>query len=280
MTDVLVEAPADGVTLITLNRPESLNAMGGTLVGDLADALEDAERDRGVRCVAVTGAGKGFCSGGDVKGFAQSVGSGGGETASSEPREAPSPAVVLERSAARLYDSVSKTSLKLHTMLKPTVALVNGAAAGAGMSLALSCDIRLCSARARFVPAFGRIGFSGDYGGSYYLTKLVGYGRAREIYFTGTPVDAQRALELGIANHVFEAEELIEKGVEYCAKIAAGAPGAIARMKENFLRNEWAPIDQALREEAFNHSLSGTTRDFREGVRAFAEKREPSFTGE
>lgn len=277
MTEVLFEKQSDGVALVTLNRPDSLNAMGGSLVGDLADALADCERDQAVRCVALTGAGRGFCAGGDMKGFAQRAGDGGGDA---QRAEAPSVPAAIERSAARLFRDVSRTSLRLHTMAKPTVALVNGAAAGAGMSLALSCDIRLCSDRAKFVPAFGRIGFSGDYGGSYYLTKLVGFGRAREIYFTGEHVDAERALALGIANRVHPHDDLLSEGLAYCAKLATAAPGTVARMKENFLRAEYATIEHALEEEAYNHALSGLTRDFREGVRAFVEKREPKFTGE
>lgn len=275
MPDVLYTKQPDRVALITLNRPDSLNAMGGTLVADLADALADAEQDREVRCVALTGAGRGFCAGGDMKGFAQRVGNDGRADGA-----APSVPAMLERSAARLFSDVKRTSIRLHTMGKPTVALVNGAAAGAGMSLALACDIRLLSDRARFVPAFGRIAFSGDYGGSYYLTKLVGYGRAREIYFIGEPIDAERALTLGIANRVYPHDALLDEGSRYCAKLAAGAPGTLARMKENFLRAEHAVLEEALREEAFNHALSGLTRDFREGVSAFVEKRDPTFTGE
>jgi 2-(1,2-epoxy-1,2-dihydrophenyl)acetyl-CoA isomerase len=112
------------------------------------------------------------------------------------------------------------------------------------------------------------------------LTKLIGFGRAREMYFTGLPVDAQRALELGIANHVYPADDLMTRAIEYCAKLAAGPPGTIARMKENFLRAEAGGVEDALEAEAFNHTLSGLTRDHREGVRAFLEKREPSFTGD
>jgi 2-(1,2-epoxy-1,2-dihydrophenyl)acetyl-CoA isomerase len=148
------------------------------------------------------------------------------------------------------------------------------------MSLSLSCDIRLCSDKAKFVPAFGRIAFSGDFGGSYFLTKLVGFGRAREIYFTGEHIDAQRALELGIANKVFPDDELLDKGLEYCAKIASGPPAALARMKANFLRAEHARVDEALDAEALWMTLSGWTQDHREGVSAFLEKRDPNFTGD
>lgn len=281
MSDVLVDKHDNGVVLITLNRPDSLNAMGGTLMSELSDALTDAEQDRSVRCIALTGAGRGFCAGGDMKGFAQRAGAAGAEGSPDDTRqERPSFPSTLERGAAGLAANQRRTSLKLHTMPKPTVALVNGAAAGAGMSLALSCDIRLVSDRAKFVPAFARIAFSGDYGGSYYLTKLVGFGRAREIYFTGDPISPEHALELGIANHVYAHDDLIEKGLGFCAKIASGPPGALARMKANFLRAEHARVDEALDAEAFYMTLSGQSRDHREGVRAFVEKRDPTFTGE
>jgi 2-(1,2-epoxy-1,2-dihydrophenyl)acetyl-CoA isomerase len=279
MPDVLLDRHANGVALVTLNRPDSLNAMGGTLMQELGDTLEELERDRDVRCVAVTGAGRGFCAGGDMGGFAQRTGATKAPDADDAPKRGPS-VTGLEQNARGLANNQRRTSLKLHTMPKPTVALVNGAAAGAGMSLALSCDIRLVSEKAKFVPAFGRIAFSGDYGGSYFLTKLVGFGRAREIYFTGEHITAQRALELGIANHVFAPDELIDNGLEFCAKIASGPPGALGRMKANFLRAEHTRVDDALDQEAFWMSLSGMTSDHREGVRAFVEKRDPNFTGE
>jgi 2-(1,2-epoxy-1,2-dihydrophenyl)acetyl-CoA isomerase len=280
MPDVLFDKQEDGVALVTLNRPDSLNAMGGTLMAELSETLKECASDRSVRVVALTGAGRGFCAGGDMKGFAERAGAGGGGQADGRPTEAPSFPSQLESNARGLASNQRATSYMLHTMLKPTVALVNGAAAGAGMSLALSCDLRVFSEKARLVPAFARIAFSGDYGGSYYLTKLIGYGRAREVYFTGDPIDAERALALGIANRVVAPEDLLEEGLAYCAKIAAGPPGALARMKENFLRAEYARIEQALDEEAFNMTLSGLTRDHREGVRAFVEKRDPTFTGD
>lgn len=284
MPDVLLDKRDDGVALVTLNRPDSLNAMGGTLMQELGDTLEELERDGAVRVVAVTGTGRGFCAGGDMGGFAERAGARTGDTgaeAQTSPERSRGPSITqLERSAKGLASNQRRTSLKLHTMPKPTVALVNGAAAGAGMSLALSCDIRLCSDKAKFVPAFGRIAFSGDYGGSYFLTKLVGFGRAREIYFTGEHIGAERALELGIANHVVPHDDLIGSGMDFCAKIASGPPGALARMKANFLRAEHTRVDDALDQEAFWMSLSGMTSDHREGVRAFVEKRDPNFTGD
>lgn len=279
MADVLLDKQADGVALVTLNRPDSLNAMGGTLMPELGDALEECERDRDVRCVALTGAGRGFCAGGDMRGFAARAGAG--ETKEdAKPVEPPSFPAALERGAAGLAQSQRRTAYRLHTMPKPTVALVNGAAAGAGMSLALSCDMRLLSDRAKLVPAFARIAFSGDYGGSYFLTKLVGFGRAREIYFTGEQIDPPRALALGIANRVIAHDDLLGEGIAFCAKIAAGPPGALARMKANFLRAEHARVEEAMDAEGFYMTLSGQTRDNREGIQSFVEKREPKFTGE
>ena len=283
MADVLIDKRDDGVGLVTLNRPDSLNAMGGTLMQDLGDALRDLESDHGVRCVAITGAGRGFCAGGDMGGFAQRTGArngGDGERQQQGGGERANFAVGLERAVEGLRQTHRRTSLKLHTMPKPTVAIVNGPAAGAGMSLALSTDIRLCSDKAVFVPAFARIAFSGDFGGSYFLTKLVGFGLAREVYFTGERIDAQRARELGIANKVYPHDSYLDQALAYCAKLASGPPGAIARMKENFLRAERAHVDEALDGEAANMSLSGWTQDHREGVKAFIEKRDPQFTGD
>lgn len=290
MSDVLLERRPDGVGLITLNRPDSLNAMGGRLVPELGESLRECERDPGIRCIALTGAGRGFCAGGDMKEFAQNATQqpdgargreepDGGDAPPRRPTIATSWSQWRQR-AQEVQRSHERTSLMLHTMPKPTVALVNGAAAGAGMSVALSCDLRVFSDQGRLIPAFGRIGFSGDFGGSYFLTKLIGFGRAREVYFTGEEISAERALELGIANRVFPQDELLEKGLEYCARIASGPPFALARMKENFLLAEDVSVHEALEHEAENMSLTGLTRDHREGVRAFVEKRRPEFTGE
>lgn len=271
MADVLLEKRPDGVALVTLNRPETLNAMGGTLMADLAEALTDCEADPSIRCLALTGAGRGFCSGGDIGMFQERLESGSSGFVG--------PAAALPRRVAALRDLQRRSSLRLHRMPKPTVALVNGPAAGAGMSLALACDLRLLSERAVLVPGFGRLAFSGDFGGSWFLTKLLGFGRARELYYLGEPVDASRALALGIANRVYPADEFESAGLEFCARLAAGSPLALARMKENLLRAEGATLEEALDQEALNMYLSALTDDHREGVQAFVEKRPPRFTG-
>lgn len=272
--DVLFEQHDDGVALLTLNRPESLNAMGGDLISQLAEILARCEGDRAVRCVALTGAGRGFCAGGDVKGMVRRTETGDGAV------EPPSFAESLETTVRGLRESQAQVALRLHTMNKPTVALVNGAAAGAGMSLALSCDIRICSDRARFVPAFASVGLSGDFGASYLLPRLIGYGRAREILFTGEHIEASRALELGIANRVVPHEDLLKAGLGFCGQLAAGPTAVYGRMKANFTVGESSSFAEALDQEALTMRLSGMAKDFREGTRAFVEHRQPKFTGE
>ena len=257
--DCLFEKRADGVGLITFNRPESLNAMGGELLPQLAAHLERCEKDPDVRCVALTGAGRGFCAGGDVKGFAASGNVG----------------ITRER----LEQGALATSLKLHTMRKPTVALVNGPAAGAGMSLALACDIRFCSDQARFVTAFAKIGLSGDFGGSWFLQRLIGYGRALEAYLLAEPIDAARALEIGLAHRVVPHDELMPQGLAYCARLAAGPTYAYGNIKAAFNFAESAPAAEALRFEAGSMIDSARSQDFADGAKAWAEGRKPEFKG-
>jgi 2-(1,2-epoxy-1,2-dihydrophenyl)acetyl-CoA isomerase len=271
MSDCLFEARPDGVGLITLNRPDSLNAFGGELIPILGRYLEECETDKSVRCIALTGSGRAFSAGGDVKGMIAEDGRDGDQ---------PNFPALLESSVTRLRQAHDATSLMLHTIPKPTVALVNGAAAGAGMALALACDIRICSDKAKFVPAFSKVGFSGDFGGSYFLQRLVGAGRARELYFLGETIDAGRALELGIANHVFAEDEFMSKALEFCARLAKGPTGAFGRMKANFNLGESGTLKELLDQEALNMRLSGMGRDFTEGTKAFVEKREPNFVGE
>lgn len=275
MSDVLFEKRPDGVGLITLNRPESLNAMGGELMPLLAHYLTECEKDREVRCVALTGAGRGFCAGGDVKGM-QSRNSGG----EGGNGERPDMISSLERGVRELRQTQDDTALRLHTMGKPTVAIVNGAAAGAGLSLALSCDIRIVSEQARFLTAFKGVGLSGDFGSSYFLPRLVGMGKARELFFTNEVLSAQRALELGIANQVVPHDQLMEQALAFCAKIAAGPTATYARMKQNINLAETSTLKELLDQEAMNMRLSGLSVDSREAVRAFVEKREPNFIGQ
>jgi 2-(1,2-epoxy-1,2-dihydrophenyl)acetyl-CoA isomerase len=274
MSDVLFEKRPDGVGLITLNRPESLNAMGGDLLPLLARYLEECERDREIRCVALTGAGRAFCAGGDVRAMQSRNTSVASESGGANLMS------VLNQLADELRRSHNATSLRLHTMGKPTVALVNGHAVGAGFSLALACDIRIASENAKFGTAFRNVGLSGDYGGSYFLQRLVGAGRARELYFTAEILGAQRALELGIVNQVIPHADLLPAGLAFCAKLASGPTASYGRMKKNLDLGATGTLQQVLDQEALLMRISGLSRDSREAVAAFLEKREPKFAGE
>lgn len=278
--DVLYEKRTDGVALITLNRPDSLNAMGGHLLPMLADALQDAERDRAVRAIVLTGAGRGFCAGGDVRGMQSRNDSQSAAAADPEANPVARAMSTLERTTAELRAVHDITSLRLHTTPKPTIALVNGVAVGAGFSLALACDIRVCSDRARFGTAFRNVGLSGDFGGSYFLPRIVGAGKARELYLTAEIIDAQKAFTLGIANLVVPHDDLMTEGMAFCAKIAAGPTATYGRMKANLNLSETGTLQEVLDQEALNMRISGMSTDSREAVRAFVEKREPRFIGE
>jgi 2-(1,2-epoxy-1,2-dihydrophenyl)acetyl-CoA isomerase len=167
----------------------------------------------------------------------------------------------------------------LHTMPKPTIAMVNGHAVGAGLSLALACDIRVASDRAKLGTIFRNVGFSGDFGGSYFLQKLVGIGKARELYFTGEILDGAEALRIGMVNRVVEHEQLEAETMKLAEHLATGPTLAFARMKENLNRGETCDAATALDAEALNMQLSGTTNDHREAAKAFVEKRQPTFSG-
>jgi 2-(1,2-epoxy-1,2-dihydrophenyl)acetyl-CoA isomerase len=276
VSDVLFEKRPDGVAIITMNRPESLNAMGGELVPLIGQYLAESDQDRAVRCVVLTGNGRGFCAGGDVKGMQRR---NAPPSADGAPREV-NFVSQLERSVTDLRLSHDTTTLRLHTMSKPTIALVNGVAVGAGFSLALACDVRIASDQARFGTAFKNVGLSGDFGGSYLLPRLIGTGKARELYLTAEILSAARALEMGIVNRVVPHESLQEEGLAFAAKVAAGPPATYSRMKENWNFAETSTLAELLDHEAMNMRLSGLSRDSREAVAAFVEKREPHFVGE
>ncbi len=275
MPDVLFDKRSDGVALITLNRPESLNAMGGNLMPLLAQHLAECVSDPAVRCVVLTGAGRAFCAGGDVKAMAAAgrlpVDTGDGGR---------SPAYEFTAGVQRLREAQYRTSYTLHTMPKPTIAMVNGYAVGAGLSLALACDLRVASDQARFGTAFRNVAFSGDFGGSYFLQKLVGIGKARELYFTAEIIDAETALKLGLVNRVVPHDWLEEETMALASQLAAGPTLAYARMKENFNLGEHSDLLTLLDQEALNMRLSATTSDHQAAARAFVEKRAPTFAGE
>jgi 2-(1,2-epoxy-1,2-dihydrophenyl)acetyl-CoA isomerase len=262
--------------VLTLNRPDSLNAMGGELMPLLAQYLSEAASDRKTRVVVLTGAGRAFCAGGDVKGMAagRDILSRGGSDNGER-----SPASMLYYNVEGLRASQRSTSLMLHSMPKPTIAAVNGHAVGAGLSLALACDIRIASDQAKLGTVFRNVGFSGDFGGSWLLQRLVGSGKAKELYFTGDILKSEDALAVGMVNKVVPHDKLMEETLALADRLAAGPALAYARMKENLNRGATMDFATALDQEAINMQLSGMTQDHQEAAKAFVEKRQPVFKG-
>lgn len=262
MSDLL-EAVKDGVATLTLNRPDRLNAMSPAMLDAMLAALPRLAEDTAVGVVVLTGAGRGFCAGGDVKAMAEGR-EFGGDT--------------LEEKASALRSRM-EVSRWLHEMPKPTIAMVRGAAAGAGLSLALACDMRVAADSARFATAFARVGYSGDFGGSYYLTRLVGTAKARELYFTADILGAEEALRLGLVNRVVPDARLEEETMALAARIARGPRIALRYMKRNMNAAESGTLKDLLDLEAWHHTRCGLTEDHREAAKAFVEKREPVFRG-
>lgn len=255
-----------GVLTLTLNRPEARNAMSRAMNQALQQQLAKAEFDPAVKCIVLTGAGKGFCAGGDVKGMAAA---GDGTVGALTIDEA----IHLQRSNQRA------TAGKLFKMPKPTLAALPGPAAGAGLSLALACDMRVMASSAIMTTAFARVGFAGDYGGTYFLTQLVGSAKARELYFLSERVGAEEALRLGLTNWVCAPEDLLAKTREIALRLANGPTVAYRYMKENLNRAMAGEVDDCLDLEATHHIHCGQTEDHREAAQAFVEKREPVFKG-
>ena len=263
MGQELLEELKDKVAVLTLNRPDRLNAMSPPMLDALLEALPRLAADPEIGVVVLTGAGRGFCAGGDVKAMA-------------EGRE--SIGTTLEEKAQGLRSRM-EVSRWLHEMPKPTIAMVRGAAAGAGLSLALACDLRVACDSARFATAFARVGYSGDFGGSWFLTQLVGTAKARELYFTADIMDAQQALALGIVNRVVPDVRLEDETMALAARLARGPRIAYRYMKRNFNAAESGTLKDLLDLEAWHHTRCGMTEDHREAAKAFVEKREPVFRG-
>ena len=260
MYETLLYDVEAGICTITLNRPESLNALNGTMLTELPLACEAAAADDDVRVVVLTGAGRLFCAGGDLK-----------DTGRGDIRN-------LEQSIYSLTHS-ERTSILLHQMPKPTIAALNGGAAGAGCSITLACDLRYMSTSAYLYTAFLRVGFSGDFGGTWTLPRLVGMGKAREMYLLPDRVPAEEALSLGLANGVYEPAELMPNVRQVAAQLCDSHPGAIAQIKNNLNDAFTIPLSEAVRREADRMRRVGESEDSIEARRAFVEKRRPVFKG-
>lgn len=270
MNDHLLFEVSDSVAWITLNQPDRMNAMSNDMMRGLADALDRSSTDDTVRAVVLTGAGdRAFCAGGDVKGMASRTSRSGDG--------APAPSV--DDRIGGLLDSMRRSSLVLHTMAKPTLACINGYAMGAGLSLALACDMRIMAAEAQLGTAFAGVALAGDYGGTWFMTKLIGAGRARELYFLNDRVSSERALDLGLVNVVVPRDELSAATQELANRLASGPTKTLGMMKASLVHAEESDLESTLALEARHQVLSGTTEDHREAAKAFVEKRKPNFVG-
>lgn len=266
-TDTILCDIEDQIATVTLNRPEARNAMSREMMEHMGDVFSSLEMNRDVRCVILTGAGKGFCAGGDVKAMASS----GDNTGSAS--------FTTDESIHRQRDQQRTSVGKLFKMPKPTIAALPGAAAGAGMAFALSCDFRIMASNAIMTTAFAKVGFSGDYGGTYFLTHLVGAAKARELYMLSERITAQEALGLGLTTYVCEPEELQDKARELAVRLANGPTVAYRYMKENLNRAISGDIDDCLDLEVTHHIHTGKTEDHKEAAQAFVDKRDPVFKG-
>ena len=268
MADLLTEVK-DRVLYLTLNRPEKLNAMSAEMMGGLIDNLTRAATNPEIGAIVVTGAGRGFCSGGDIGGMRERNENAGGDAGAAQ---------TIEDRVAGLRRG-EEASLMLHEMPKVTIAAVNGPAAGAGLSVAMACDIRIASDAARFGTAFAKVGFSGDYGGTWSLTHLVGSAKARELYFLADVIDANEALRIGLVNRVVPAASFSEEVHAIASRIANGPTIAYSYMKANLNAAVNHEFNELLDREAWGQTMTGRTEDHREAVKAFLEKRPPTFKG-
>ncbi len=256
----------DGVAVLTMNRPERRNALSSEMLEGLASALAEAETASDVGCVVLTGSGGAFCSGGDVKGMAERSGRG--------------PVLGLDERIHRQRLSQRATAGRIYAMPKPVIASLPGAAAGAGLSLALACDLRIASEKAILTTAFAKVGFSGDYGGTYFLTQLVGAAKARELYYLSDRIDAKEAERLGLVNRVVPESALEKQTLALARQLASGPTVAYRYMKENISRAlSGAALEECLDLEATHHVHTGLTEDHRAAVKAFVEKTTPVFKG-
>jgi 2-(1,2-epoxy-1,2-dihydrophenyl)acetyl-CoA isomerase len=263
MIDELLLSVEGGVAVVIFNRPERLNALTRGMLSGLRTHLAALADDPEIGCVVLTGNGRAFCSGGDVRVQAAAAG---------KSEQTP------EQRADQLRASMEASRL-LHEMPKPTIAMLNGVAAGAGMSLALACDLRIAGESARMTTAFAKVGLSGDYGGTYFLTHLVGSSKARELYLTAEMLDASRLLALGLVTRVLPDAELVAETMALAGQFANGPRVAYRYIKRNMKVAEEGSLSDALDAEAYGMLRSRETADHAEAARAFVEKRKPVFTG-
>jgi 2-(1,2-epoxy-1,2-dihydrophenyl)acetyl-CoA isomerase len=259
--DMVLQKLEGGLLTITMNRPERKNALNPDMVAGLVEAARRAADDPDVRAVLFKGAGGSFCVGGDVKSMAAG--------------RAPLP---FEVKMANLRRGMEVSRI-LHQMPKPVVAQLDGAAAGAGLSMALSCDLRVASESCKITTAFAKVGFSGDYGGTYFLTQLLGSARARELYLTSPVLTAKEAHAIGMVTKVVPDAEIDAAAHELALSLAQGPSIALGFIKRNINNAEHLALEDCFDGEAIHHTRCSDTEDHKEAAKAFVEKRKPAFRG-
>jgi|SRR5215469_8666909 len=264
-----LRAEIDGrVAVITMNRPDRRNAFSAVMLSAMGEVLARVEADEEVGCVVLTGAAGAFSAGGDVKGMAARLQGDGADQSHS-----------LDAAIHRQRLSQRATAGRLWSMPKPTIAAIAGPAAGAGLSLALACDLRYAIPGAVLTTAFARVGFSGDFGGTWFLTQLVGSAKAKELYYFSERLSAEEAHKLGIVNAVFPEADFEREVMSRARRLAEGPAIAYRYMKENLNRAATGELGDCMDLEVTHHVHTGLTEDHREAARAFMDKREPRFRG-
>ena len=267
-TEELLCTLDERVATVTLNRPEKRNSLSDDLTPALREILLVLESHPDVGCVMITGAGEAFCSGGDVSGM------GAGSSPKSEP---PPRELTLDERVAELIRKQEALTLRLYELSKPTVAALPGPAAGAGLSIALACDLRVASSTAFVLTAFANLGLSGDYGASWFLNRLLGQAKAKELMYLPERIGAEECERLGLVNRVFSPETFRDESFALARRLANGPTVALSRMKRNLNRGALQGLRESLALEAEHMVMSFQTDDAREAVRAFTEKRKPEF---
>ncbi|MEY4295641.1 MAG: hypothetical protein RLY82_1329 [Pseudomonadota bacterium] len=267
MTQDLLETFEGGIATLTMNRPDARNALTRPMLATMSEALHRFSLDPAVRLVVLTGTGAAFCSGGDVKGFAKQAADGAPVDISFDQK-------VIE---IRARMDVSRM---LYEMPKPTLAVIPGPAAGAGLSLALACDLRIAADDAKLTTAFAMVGLSGDFGGSYFLNHLVGAAKAREMYFTGQVIKGDEALKIGLVNRTVPAADLPAAAKAWAIELAALPTIALGYMKRNLNIGLRSSLADTLDTEAMHMIRTFDTSDHKGAAQAFVEKRKPTFKGQ
>jgi 2-(1,2-epoxy-1,2-dihydrophenyl)acetyl-CoA isomerase len=259
LNDLLLEKE-NGITTLTLNRPDKYNALTNEMVKELRRIFEEMHRDDSTKVLILTGAGRAFCSGADV---VRRLAAGG----------------EAEKTRWELISPMGSNLLALAKMPKPTIAAINGVVAGVGNSLALACDIRIASEQARFTTAWVKVGFIPDGGATYFLPRILGMSKALELMFTGDMIDAAEAERIGLVSRVVPHNDLMTAVKELATRIAKGPSVAIELMKKGAYRSLDHDLESQLDFESFAQEICRNTKDHKEGVEAFMQKREPKFEG-